>query len=216
MTPGALPRAFRCIAFDFDGTLIDSNGVKARAWFRIFPPSAHPHVASVLASNRFGDRFEKVSQILTLIEGEAEAFEVERLAAAYNEICEEEQGTCREQEGATAALAALAKRIPLYVNSATPEEPLVRVVNRRGWAGYFKGVMGRPASKLENLERIAEWELARPQEVLFVGDMSQDREAAEAFGCAFAGVRSAESDLDAGAVGMLTSLSQIEALIEET
>lgn len=170
---------------------------------------------AVLAANRFGDRFEKIGQILALAGGPADPAEVRRLADAYNAICEEAQATCAEREGAGAALAALSKRFPLYVNSATPEEPLVRIVRRRGWSGLFKGVLGRPATKVENLRSIAAVEKAGADEVLFVGDMSQDLEAAEAFGCRFAGLKSPESDLGGTRARLVDSLREVERLLTE-
>lgn len=176
--------------------------MKEGAWYRIFPEAQHANVRAVLAANRFGDRFEKISQIL----GRASADEVRRLSDAYNTICEEAQATCAERDGAERTLRAMGKRFTLYVNSATPLEPLLRIVKRRGWEPLFAGVYGRPASKVENLRAISK----APGEVAFVGDMTQDRDAAREYGCRFFGLLSPESDLGEG----FRTLAEIEGAID--
>jgi phosphoglycolate phosphatase-like HAD superfamily hydrolase len=188
----------QCVAFDFDGTLVDSNEIKRQAFFEVV--SDHDPegsvVAEVLDEIRPGDRFDvarEVARLLTLrgtvpddrgVEGL-----VRRWVEDYTRRCEEAVSRCPEIPGATAALEWLTERgIALYVNSATPEEPLLRVLRRRSMDRYFRRVYGRPSSKLANLRSIREDAGVPRGELLFVGDGEDDRSAAEAFGCHFAGV----------------------------
>lgn len=181
------PGAIRCVAFDFDGTLADSNGLKREAWFTVFAGLGCPRAetAALLADHPLADRFELAERMLAR-RGEAPTpARIADLAARYNAICEEGQGACPEMPGADAMLAALAPRLPLYVNSATPEEPLGRIVRRRGWAGYFRGIYGRPHGKVENLRRIAAAESLALAQIALVGDGLADVEAARETGCPF-------------------------------
>ena len=188
----------QCVAFDFDGTLVDSNEIKRRTFFDVV--SDHDPegsvVAEVLDEIRPGDRFDvarEIARLLTLRgmvpdDGDVEGL-VRRWVEAYTRRCEEAVSECPEIPGATTALEWLAARgIALYVNSATPEEPLRRVLRRRSMDRHFRRIYGRPPSKLANLRSIREDAGVALEELLFVGDGEDDRSAAEAFGCHFAGV----------------------------
>ena len=188
----------RCVAFDFDGTLVDSNEIKRRTFFDVLSDSdpGGSVVAEVLDEIRPGDRFDVMREIARLLiergiaptdRGVGES--VRRWVEAYTRRCEEEVSTCPEIPGATGALEWLAGRgIALYLNSATPEEPLLRVLRLRSWDHHFRRIFGGPASKLENLRSICEDAGVAVEELLFVGDGKDDHNTAEAFGCHFAGV----------------------------
>jgi phosphoglycolate phosphatase-like HAD superfamily hydrolase len=188
----------RCVAFDFDGTLVDSNQIKRQAFFDVvadYDPEGSV-VSEVLDEIRPGDRYAVTREIARLLcerggmpaGSDPEATAV-RWAQAYTRRCEEGVSKCPEIPGATAALEALAGRgIALYVNSATPEAPLQRVVRLRSMSRRFRGILGGPASKLANLRRIGDAAGVEREELLFVGDGEDDRSAAASFGCPFAGV----------------------------
>jgi phosphoglycolate phosphatase-like HAD superfamily hydrolase len=188
----------RCAAFDFDGTLVDSNEIKRRAFFEIareFDPEGEV-VREVLDRRPSGDRYH-VAQALAAELAARAALAAARctedlaksLADAYTAHCERAVSACDEIAGATDALARLAARgLPLFVNTATPREAVLPILRRRGLDRFFDGVYGGPSSKLENLREIAERVGARPRELLFVGDGEDDRRVAAAFGCVFVGV----------------------------
>jgi phosphoglycolate phosphatase-like HAD superfamily hydrolase len=189
----------RCVAFDFDGTLVDSNAIKRRAFFDVVsawdPEGAL--AARVLDEVR-GDRYDVTRELARRLvadgsldddAGPGVAGWAERFVADYRRRTEAGVSRCREMPGAAACLAWLAERgIPRYVNSATPEEPLRAIVALRGLLPRFCGVLGGPASKQANLRRIC-GELGIPAaEVLMVGDGDDDRRAARDLGCPFAGL----------------------------
>lgn len=195
-------RAVRCVVFDFDGVLVDSNAGKREAFFSIFPEAFRDrgYVDAALANCAEGDRYDVIRDVLRLSRaGQSDVDDnVDTLLASYaehySEICEQLTVSCREVPGATAALEKLATDFPLYINSATPQEPLRKVIALRGWQRYFQGVLGRPASKVENFKSIFAAESMEAGECVFVGDHQSDLDAARAVGCAFVGVRDASSD----------------------
>jgi phosphoglycolate phosphatase-like HAD superfamily hydrolase len=211
-----------CVVFDFDGVLVDSNAVKRRAYGDIFAaaPGSEPVVESVLESNREDDRFSVIRAILQGLspeEGETPGqleLLVAQYAERYNAICEEHAATCAEVRGASSTLAHLAGRLPLYVISATPEEPLRRIVMRRGWNGYFRDVLGRPRTKLENLARVMQREGLEGRRIVFVGDGSRDLDTAREMGCRFIGVRNDFNDFDPEGLTMVDDLTRLAEQIE--
>jgi phosphoglycolate phosphatase-like HAD superfamily hydrolase len=209
-----------CLVFDFDGVLVDSNAIKRRAYRDIFAsvPDSQPVVDEVLRADAEDDRWGVIRSILrglgpAAIDLEAQ---VARYAERYNAICEEHAATCREVPGAAAALDSLSQRHPLYVVSATPEEPLRRIVARRGWTGYFREVLGRPRTKRENLARVMRREHIGPEGIVFVGDGRRDLDAARSTGCGFLGVRNEFNDFDPSGVTMLDDLTSLRELIDSS
>ena len=214
----------KCVVFDFDGVLVDSNAVKRGAYFDIFPSlgGTHPAVEAVLGRNRDGDRYEIIGAILRrLIDRgllrlkNSTITDLTRVyAEQYNSICEEFAATCREMPGVSPSLPELSRRYVLYVNSATPEEPLLRIIRRRGWEGYFRGVRGRPRTKTENLVRISESEGVTNSETVFVGDSQGDLEAAAQWGCHFVGLLSDTSAFESEPNYTIRSLSDLQEIID--
>jgi phosphoglycolate phosphatase len=216
----------RCVGFDFDGTLVDSNAIKRDSFFDIFSdvdPDGET-VAHVLDIVCPGDRYDIVKEIsrrlhqLGAVPGEPDlAAFAETRATAYTQRCEKAVAKCPEIPGATQALEWLTARgLPLYINSATPEEPLQRVLELRSLARYFRLSLGRPSGKAENLATICADAQAPPQELLFVGDGEDDRSAALAFGCSFSAVvRPGPDRFEAPPTNRITDLHALPAVVEQ-
>jgi phosphoglycolate phosphatase len=211
----------RCVAFDFDGTLVDSNAIKRQAYFeaaRREDPSGQL-VAAVLAERPEGDRHEVLRAVAqrvaeaALLEPRCVEETAARLIAAYTALVEAGQAERPERTGATSALLALGATRPLYVNSATPVDSLRRAVVRRGWRGRFRDVLGRPPDKVANLRLVLAREKMVPAEVAMVGDQQRDLDAARAVGCAFVAVASDGNDFSEP-VTLLSDLGALPAMLE--
>jgi phosphoglycolate phosphatase-like HAD superfamily hydrolase len=217
----ARPR-FRCVVFDFDGVLVDSNALKRDAYFTIFrsvPGSAHV-VDDTLRHPIDGDRHDTIRSILeglvragTLRPEDAGEGAIATFANRYNDICEEAVRRAPEMEHSTWVLQQLASVCSLYINSATPEEPLRRIVSGRNLAPYFKDVFGRPATKIENLRKIIDRERVRPEEMVFVGDGANDYEAAQTCGCTFIAFVNGSAQFGAEVTTRIAALSQLTELV---
>ena len=213
-----------CVVFDFDGVLVDSNVVKRNAYFDIFAPlgATRPVVGAVLEDNRDSDRYQIIEHILRrlVMAGFLSADDqmdelIGKYAEQYNDICEEHAATCREIAGASECLPRLFRRYALYVNSATPEEPLRRIIHRRGWECYFRDVLGRPRTKTENLTKILEREMTSGAEVVFVGDNQQDLDAAHQCGCQFVGMMHNTSQFGFEPSYVVRDLAELETTIKQ-
>ncbi len=214
----------KVVVFDFDGVLVDSNVVKRNAYFDIFTSlgDTRPVVGAVLEDNRDGNRYQIIECILQRLvtAGFFSARSrldklVTKYAEQYNDICEKYAASCREINGVSTCLPWLAMRYVLYVNSATPEEPLCRIIRQRGWKCYFREVLGCSHTKTDNLRQILERERISCTEVVFVGDNQQDMTAALQCGCQFVGLVNDTSQFESEPSYIIHDFSELETTIEQ-
>ena len=78
--------------------------------------------------------------------------------------------------------------ISIYVNSATPVDQLRKIITRRYGHKFFKGVCGDYGEKIANLRSILAFEKISRDEMIMIGDGTDDLEAAKIIGCGFVGV----------------------------
>lgn len=183
------------MVFDFDGVLVDTNEVKQRAYFDVLRPMGvgPSTIEDALRSRAGADRHDVIAEAVRRAGIDAD---VPMLVRRYGDICDEFAVQGPEIPGAATLLALLAPRFPLYLNSATPERALRIIVERRGWRGYFRDVLGRPGTKTVNLRTILARERIRPPALVFVGDGPLDAAAAIECGCRFVAFRGGGGDVD--------------------
>ncbi len=188
----------RCVVFDFDGTLVDSNAIKTQTFYTIaqrYDPDGAT-VADVLGRCFRGDRYTITKEIARELMARGRLPtqpSVETWATqwsrTYTTTCENAIANCAEVPGTSSVLKWLRlQQMPLFVNSGTPTDALRQIIARRSLAVYFSGLYGTPATKAENLRKIRALTSTTESEILHVGDSDDDREAAAEFGCHFAGV----------------------------
>jgi phosphoglycolate phosphatase-like HAD superfamily hydrolase len=185
----------KCVVFDFDGTLVDSNDIKRDTFFEIVQPwdASGEVVAEVFERWPGADRYEKTRKIAEALisrkllpEDSSLKWWGARLANDYTTRCEKAISNCAERPGASQTLMELSRMgLMLFVNSGTPAEPLRRLLELRHWANFFKAVYGAEGSKADNLKNIAQGSGAARHEMIHIGDQPDDWQGAEQFGCHF-------------------------------
>ncbi|MBT4701079.1 MAG: HAD family hydrolase [Rhodospirillaceae bacterium] len=202
----------RCVAFDFDGTLVRSNLIKRRSFYDVVAdrPGAGDILDDLFASEFKGDRYEVFQELFQRLNPEWPPDqcrqEGRRLAITYGELCQACIRSCDEVPGASELLTELKRQsINAYVVSATPERDLLPIVRDRGYDHFFSGIFGRPKGKVEHLENILARENISSAELVMVGDGDDDRAAADAIKCGFIGIANTGNG----------SLRQADAMIED-
>ncbi len=176
--------------FDFDGTLVRSNAIKAEA----FSETAAAHgidvsrVDAIRAGHPHADRYEIFERLVADI-GPGGAGTAKELVESYGAIVQNAIARCEWVPGTLNTLATLAERgIALYVNSATPTAPLIDAIASRMAIDRFVAIYGGPASKHDNLNHIAALADLLPSQIVMIGDGEDDRLGAAEFGCHFIAV----------------------------
>ena len=109
----------KCVVFDFDGTLVDSNDIKRETFFAVAHPwdSTGEVVAEVFKRWPAADRYKKTYKIAEglisrglLPKGSSVQEWASRLANEYTEQCETAIGSCAEMAGATQVLNELSEK----------------------------------------------------------------------------------------------------------
>jgi phosphoglycolate phosphatase-like HAD superfamily hydrolase len=203
----------RCVVFDFDGTLVDSNHIKHQSFIEIakaFDNGASLMEAILMRENT-GDRYWVFREFASALPVKVDAMV---LADRYTQFCENRIVNAPEIAGVSSALDRLSKDGKLlYVNSATPTEPLAKLICLRGMERWFNGIYGAPNSKSENLIAIMKQCGAQTQEMLMVGDSESDRMAAENIRCHFVGVRNKENNFQECPRHLIDDLNDVHSYI---
>jgi phosphoglycolate phosphatase len=183
------PAGWRAVAFDLDGTLVDSrrdlaaavNLVRADLGLGALPlddiVSMVGEGARKLMERALGPDFEQIG---------ADAA-VARFLARYEPICTRETVS---YPGVAELLAELAGTFPLGVLTNKPERPARLILEHLGWSAWFRAVVGGdtlaerkpgPQGLLELATRFG----VAPGELLLVGDSRIDADTAAAAGAPF-------------------------------
>ena len=209
----------RCVIFDFDGTLVDSNHMKRDAFLGIAERYAAGReiMARIIDAPGLGTRdkvFEKFVAELGIAPDTRRAA-VAELVTCYTDRCFSEIRRANEIAGARAVLDRLATDgLRLFISSATPAGPLKDLVEARGLGMLMEGVFGAPESKDAHVRRIQKLAGLNLSEILYVGDSDADSHAAFEAKCRFVGVVLDEARFSIRPEVCVSSLAQLPSVIE--
>lgn len=209
----------RCVVFDFDGTLVDSNHIKRDAFLGVAERYARGRatMARILDMPGIGTRYKVFEKFVAELDISPDAREVTAadLVESYTDRCFNEIGRAPEIVGARATLDRLAADgLRLFISSATPTEPLQDLVEARGLGSLMEGVFGAPERKDEHVRRIQKTTGLNATEILYVGDSDADSRAAFDAKCRFVGVVLDQARFSMRPEVCVTSLEQLPGIIE--
>ena len=207
----------KAVALDFDNCIIldwetrkGSEEVKDEAWFKVFPEIPRMELEPELEKIKQrivggkGDQWDVAWHIILMFSSRLTPrtdgvpmhtiTEPHFRCTTFNNHVQEGIKEIGVSEIVRQTLAALSKTVPLYINTATPTDAVLQSLDNLALTKYFKSVLGRPKSKAENLSTmLLSEDLARPTELLFVGDQESDLIAAQKIGCRFVGMQTARN-----------------------
>jgi len=209
---------FDAIVFDFDGVLAESVDVKTRAFAALYEPHGVDVVKRVVEwhlAHGGVSRFEKFRHFHQAFLGRtlAPAEETE-LGRRFSALVEEAVIAAAWVPGAREFLDGWHARLPLFVASGTPEEELLRIIERRGMAHYFAGVAGAPRKKGAILRDFLARSGADPARLLMVGDAMTDFDGATEAGVSFLGIAPAGANPFPAGVPVLPDLNGLAAFLD--
>lgn len=180
----------RALILDFDGVILESNGLKTAAFaevFARFPEHAdammtyhHSHVSE--------SRFVKFRHLVTERLGRAaDDALVNELGEAFSAEMRRAIAVCPMVPGADAFLHAVRGRLPVFLASVTPQEELEAILDDRNLARYFTRVYGCPPWTKPRAVADIVASLNGPDGLMLIGDSAGDQRAAAENGVEFVG-----------------------------
>ena len=190
----------KTIILDFDGTLVESVGIKDWAFETLFKeyPDHLDEIMKYHLSHNATVRFDKFRHIVEKILGQEYGGEIERkLSDEFSKLVFERIVQCPYVAGAEEFLDCFWSKIPLYLISVSPAEELERILRARDLSKYFKKTYAIPWVKTEAIKDIFKSENISAEEAVFIGDAFEDYQAARSTKVFFIGRDSHKSFHDA-------------------
>ena len=182
----------KCVVFDFDGTLVESNEIKRRTFYEVTKNLVDADIVldKILSSPDSGDRYDIFDTLIIELKLDREVFvSASKLSDSYTKICEYEISRAPEIKGAVKTIKELRSLgVKIFISSATPEITLQKIIDMRGWKDMINMALGSPDSKIDHLQTILTKNKYSISEVVYVGDSEIDRDAALLVGCRFVGI----------------------------
>jgi len=179
----------KAVIFDFDGVILESAGIKTRAFKKLFEQDYPEKVNGIIRYHKRNmgiSRFVKFRHIYENILKMPLTIEEEKsLGRKFSEIVFEEIINAPFVAGAEEFIANNQRKYMMFIVSGTPEEELRDILNRRKISNFFKEVYGTPTSKPEIISMILERYSLSRKETVFVGDATNDLYAARENGIYF-------------------------------
>lgn len=171
----------RVIILDFDGTIVESVGIKDTAFESIF--SGYPEkLADIMEYHRSHNatiRYEKFKYITEVILHQPYNETIgQQLSEKFSQRVFKKIVACPFVLGAKEFLEYCYGKLPLYLISMTPEEELMRILEVRHLAIYFKKIYAYPWKKKESIQDILRQEPCSSGQAVFIGDTPEDYQAA--------------------------------------
>ena len=179
----------RVVILDFDGVVLESNGLKTEVFREVFARYP-PHLEAMMEyhlRHQSASRYAKFEHLVHERLGRMGDQElIDSLAAEFSDRIQARMATCPWVPGAQALLERVAPVVPVYLASVTPQEEIDRTVVQRGLSRYFARVYGCPPwDKVRAIQDIIGARGGVSDGVLLVGDSAGDQRAAAAAGIEF-------------------------------
>lgn len=184
--------AFEAFFFDFDGVIVDSVDIKAKVFARMFEPYGPEIVKKVVDYHFFyggvtrSEKFEYYYR--EFLKKPLSNDGLLSLCEEFSGLVVDEVIKAPEIKGIEGFLKRWQRNIPLFVVSATPEEELREIILKRNLKEYFQEILGAPSGKSDNIRRIIQKYLFKPDRCLFFGDAENDYRSAQETGLRFLAV----------------------------
>lgn len=177
----------RILIFDFDGVIVESNGIKDQAFHQLFSkfPDQLETMMNYHKEHVSASRVFKFNHLLSLLGKTDDTGLHQQLMTDFSAITLNLMKQVPLVPGAKMFLTNWSQ-IPKYLASVTPIDDLVIILENLGLTHYFKGVYGCPPwTKPNAIRDILSNEKIKPAEALLIGDSAGDQRSAKETGIHF-------------------------------
>ena len=190
----------RIIVFDFDGVIIDSNGVKIEEYRNLFSQftkdqTTLDEIIKIYKNSAGIPREVTLKKVFKeIFDKTISSQEVENLSSDFSKQIFRRLETIEPLKGFLEYLA-IHKEINKHIISGAPNSDILYLIKRLNLTKHFKSIKGGPLNKKNELNNIRELEKVKAQDIVYFGDQRNDCIAAKSAGVGFIGIN-AGSNLD--------------------
>ncbi|PWG81062.1 HAD family hydrolase [Pararcticibacter amylolyticus] len=182
------------ILFDFDGVILDSNGVRERGFEMLFAGYSAGQLDTILRYHRNNgglSRYHKIRYFYEeVLQKEISEEEVNQLAEKFSVLMKKELvNRALIIEDAVAFIRDNYRNYEMHIVSGSDGNELRYLCAELGLAGYFKTIQGSPVPKITLVGEILDQYHYQKEETVLIGDSINDYDAAKANGIGFLAYR---------------------------
>ncbi len=207
----------KTIILDFDGVIVESNGIKAWAFQEIFKgyPNRLTEIMAYHNAQQATIRFEQFRYVTEdILEEEYTPGREQELSTRFSNLVLKRVIDCSFVPGALDFLEYFYPRVPLYMASINPSGDLERILQARQLKKYFKKVYAHPWKKKDAIAEILKSEGLNKNEAVFIGDITADAFAAQEAGIEFIG-RRADDNFANMKIAVYNDLKEIKDVLQK-
>ncbi|MDI6688198.1 MAG: HAD hydrolase-like protein, partial [Desulfobacterales bacterium] len=188
----------KAIIFDFDGVIVESIDIKTKAFAILFEHEGSDIVNQIIGyhlENSGVSRFEKFRYIYReILKRNLSEDEFQHLCIRFSQLVADAVAAAPFVAGAREFLENYFKTYDFYIASATPQDELERIIEKKNIKRYFKKIYGAPRNKINIVKTILSENALKPEDAVYIGDAVSDYNAATINGVPFV-VRMTEDNL---------------------
>lgn len=173
----------KAIFFDFDGVIVESNDIKTNAFAELFTNESkeiRERIIDYHLNNRGVSRYKKIKFIYKhLLNRHLSNTEFNTLCNNFSTLVLEKVIKAEFVKGAEEFLENYRSKYKYFLLSATPQEEIERIIQKRHMGHFFQAIYGAPTKKSYAVRDILIRENLKPIQVLYIGDALSDYRVAK-------------------------------------
>ncbi len=173
----------KAIIFDFDGVICESTEIKDRAYYQTYLPYGKDVAEYALKYHKENEGVSRVKVFpyihKTLLNITLKEEELNKIVKKYSQTVVNQVINAPLVNGVQNFLEKYSNKLPLYMSSGTPQDEMRQITTAKNLTKYFKNVYGSPDTKDIHITRILNSLNIEPQQCIFVGDATTDRDMAK-------------------------------------
>ena len=207
----------KAIIFDFDGVIVESVGVKADGFAKLYEPYGKEIVEKVINhhySNGGVTRYEKFRFYHKEFMGfDLTDDEIEDLGGKFSDYVVKRIIKAPYVKGALEFIKEYNGKYDMFISTGTPQDEIEMITRLKNVDIFFKDIFGSPDNKLVHIKNIMRKNHYRNEQVVFIGDSVEDKKAAKEEKLTFIARWEAGNNLHANEKFKIKNLYELEDVL---
>jgi len=179
----------KVIFFDFDGVIVESVDIKTAAFAELFKEESKKHLAGILDYHKKHGGVSRRNKIIyfykNILRRELSDETLQKIENRFSQYVKDKVIQAAFVKGAQEFIKANFNKYDFYIISGTPQQELEEIIFRKNLSRYFLGVFGSPSAKSETINSLISEKKYLRDDIVFIGDSTDDLEGAEKCGIRF-------------------------------